>query len=173
MGPAQGAALPPCLSPSLASAPHPPLAQRAHGASSSSLARPVCASCTGLRLPADFLPPLCCRPLQAALDKVKELASAPRLASGDYGELSRVLRKILQKDSIIAVAAAAADAAAALAQGLRGEFSSHAKVRACGCVALLRLASGAHTRQKGAHGWDGAASLCCLGPWDAAAPAWR
>jgi cytoskeleton-associated protein 5 len=75
-----------------------------------------------------------CRPQQAALDKAKELASSPRLASGDYGDLVRLLRKILQKDSMIAVAAAAADVAAALAQGLRAEFSAHAKVRACGCV---------------------------------------
>lgn len=76
-----------------------------------------------------------CRPQQAALDKAKELASAPRLASGDYGDLVRLLRKILQKDSMIAVAAAAADVAAALAQGLRAEFSAHAKVRAGGGVA--------------------------------------
>ncbi len=37
-------------------------------------------------------------PGQAAMDKVKELGSTPRLAPGDYGELCRVLRKILQKD---------------------------------------------------------------------------
>lgn len=29
---------------------------------------------------------------------MKELGSTPRLAPGDYGELCRVLRKILQKD---------------------------------------------------------------------------
>lgn len=75
--------------------------------------------------------------LQAALDKVKELGSSPRLAPGDYGDLVRAMKKILQKDSIIPVAAAAAEAAATLASGLRDAFSSHAKarlrVRQCAC----------------------------------------
>lgn len=67
-------------------------------------------------------------PSQAALDKVKDLASTPRLAPGDYGDLVRAMKKILQKDSIVPVAAAAAEVAAVLAAGLRDAFSSHAKV---------------------------------------------
>jgi hypothetical protein len=66
--------------------------------------------------------------LQAALDKVKELGRTPRLATGDYNELCAALRKILAKDSIIPCAAAAAEAAAVLASGLREAFSSHAWV---------------------------------------------
>lgn len=65
---------------------------------------------------------------KAALDKVKELGSTPRLAPGDYGELCRVLRKILQKDSIVPVAAAAADVCTVLACGLRDNFTSQAKM---------------------------------------------
>lgn len=68
---------------------------------------------------------------KAALDKVKELGSTPRLAAGDYGELCRHMRKILQKDAIVPVAAAAADVCAVLASGLRDNFTAHAKVR-CG-----------------------------------------
>lgn len=75
--------------------------------------------------PSHCMPPA----LQAALEKVKELARTPRLAAGDYGDLVRVLKKILQKDSIIPVAAAAAEVAAVLALGLRDAFSGHAKVR--------------------------------------------
>ncbi len=67
-------------------------------------------------------------PSQAALDKVKDLGSTPRLAPGDYGDLVRAMKKILQKDSIVPVAAAAAEVAAVLAAGLRDAFSSHAKV---------------------------------------------
>jgi hypothetical protein len=66
---------------------------------------------------------------QAALEKVKELGATPRLATGDYGDLVRALKKVLQKDSIVPVAVAAADVAAVLASGLRDSFSSHAKVR--------------------------------------------
>ncbi|PRW20522.1 microtubule associated isoform A [Chlorella sorokiniana] len=65
---------------------------------------------------------------KAALDKVKELGSTPRLSPGDYGELCRVLRKILQKDSIVPVAAAAADVCTVLACGLRDNFTSQAKM---------------------------------------------
>lgn len=71
---------------------------------------------------------------KAALEKVKELGRTPRLAPGDYGELVRAMKKILQKDSIIPVAVAAAEAAATLASGLRDAFSSHAKSL---CPALL------------------------------------
>lgn len=71
---------------------------------------------------------------QAALDKVKELGSKPRLAPGDYSQLVGVLRKVLAKDSIVPVAAAAADVAAVLASGLRDAFSGHAKVRVRLCV---------------------------------------
>ena len=72
--------------------------------------------------------------LQAALDKVKELGRTPRLATGDYNELCAGLRKILVKDPIIPCAVAAAEAATVLASGLRGAFSSHAKVRWAWCL---------------------------------------
>ncbi|KAL4854812.1 hypothetical protein ACK3TF_004509 [Chlorella vulgaris] len=71
---------------------------------------------------------------KAALEKVKELGATPRLATGDYGDLVRALKKVLQKDSIVPVAVAAADVAAVLASGLRDSFSSHAKSL---CPAIL------------------------------------
>lgn len=71
---------------------------------------------------------------KAALEKVKELGRTPRLATGDYGDLVKALKKILQKDSIIPPAVAAAEVAAVLGSGLRENFSSQAKSL---CPALL------------------------------------
>jgi len=71
---------------------------------------------------------------KGALDKAKECARAPRLASGDYGNLCRELRKILAKDANINCAAGAAELTKALASGVRGDFSSQARQL---CPALL------------------------------------
>jgi cytoskeleton-associated protein 5 len=64
---------------------------------------------------------------RGALDRVRALAAAPRLAPGDYGEVARELKKVLAKDANVTCAAAAADAAAALAGGLRREFAAAAR----------------------------------------------
>lgn len=64
---------------------------------------------------------------KGALDKVKDLARTPRLACGDYGDLCRELKKVLAKDANINCAASAAEAAGALALGLRRDFNAQAR----------------------------------------------
>lgn len=71
---------------------------------------------------------------KGALDKVRDLARAPRLAPGDYGELAREMKKVLAKDANINCATAAADAAGALASGLRRDFAGPARQL---CPAIL------------------------------------
>ena len=51
-----------------------------------------------------------------------------RLATGDYADLVRELKKVLSKDSNITCAAEAASVAGALGLGLRKDFTSYAKV---------------------------------------------
>lgn len=53
----------------------------------------------------------------------------PRLATGDYGELVRELKRVLAKDANITCAAEAASVAGLLGTGLRKDFGSYAKVR--------------------------------------------
>lgn len=64
---------------------------------------------------------------KGAIDKLKEAAKAPRLSPGEYHDICRELRKVLAKDANITCAASAAEAVGALAQGLRKDFSSHAR----------------------------------------------
>lgn len=52
----------------------------------------------------------------------------PRLATGDYGDLVRELKRVLQKDANINCAAEAANVAGALGLGLRKDFAGQAKV---------------------------------------------
>ena len=64
---------------------------------------------------------------KGALDKLKDAAKVPRLAPGDFHDVCRELRKVLAKDANINCAVSAADVVNALAQGLRKDFSSHAR----------------------------------------------
>ncbi|KAL0028272.1 hypothetical protein WJX79_006476 [Trebouxia sp. C0005] len=63
-----------------------------------------------------------------ALAKLRTLASAPKLASGDYGDVNRELKKIISKDSHIGVVSEAVACTGMLAKGLRKEYSSSARV---------------------------------------------
>ncbi|KAL0039701.1 hypothetical protein WJX77_005628 [Trebouxia sp. C0004] len=63
-----------------------------------------------------------------ALAKLRTLASAPKLASGDYGDVNRELKKIISKDSHIGVVSEAVACTGVLARGLRKEYSSSARV---------------------------------------------
>lgn len=54
-------------------------------------------------------------------------ASTPRIAPGDFGEVTRIIRKTLMKDANVAVITEAVMAAANLAKGLRRDFRSEAK----------------------------------------------
>ncbi|WPT11227.1 Protein MOR1 [Picochlorum sp. SENEW3] len=64
---------------------------------------------------------------KAAVEKIKDVASVPRLALGDYSGIVRELKKILSKDANIHCAAGAASAAENMAKGLRGDFYQYAK----------------------------------------------
>lgn len=55
-------------------------------------------------------------------------ASTPRIAPGDFGEVARIIRKTLLKDSNVAVITEAVMAAANLAKGLRKDFRGDAKM---------------------------------------------
>ena len=73
-----------------------------------------------------------------AMTRLKELADAPRLASGDYGDVARALKKIVTKDANIACVGEACAAAGALAKGLRKEWTREAKVLLPGMLDKLK-----------------------------------
>ncbi|EFJ44246.1 microtubule organizing protein mora [Volvox carteri f. nagariensis] len=58
---------------------------------------------------------------------LKGLADTPRIASGDYGDLMRELRKLISKDSNVVVVAESINCCGLLAKGLRKEFASWAR----------------------------------------------
>jgi len=73
-----------------------------------------------------------------ALDFLQELLTPnPKLADGDYGELVKVLKKFIQKDTMIPVVAAAAKCLADLATRLRKNFTPFA--HSCVSVILEKL----------------------------------
>ena len=59
-----------------------------------------------------------------ALDALLELVKAPKIASGDYADLTRVLKKFISKDSNVMLVTKAAQATAGLAKGLRQNFKN-------------------------------------------------
>ncbi|KAF6262791.1 armadillo-type protein [Scenedesmus sp. NREL 46B-D3] len=59
---------------------------------------------------------------KGALTTLKELASYPRLAHGDYGDVNRELKKIICKDSHIQVVSEAMNCIAAICKGLRKDY---------------------------------------------------
>ena len=64
---------------------------------------------------------------KGALQHLKGLASQPRLATGDYGDVLRELRKIVTKDSNVVCQAETVACYAALARGLRKDFATPAR----------------------------------------------
>ena len=73
-----------------------------------------------------------------ALTQLKQLASNPKLASSEYGDVTRALKKIITKDSNIACVGEACACAGALAEGLRKEFRSDAKLLLPGMLDKLK-----------------------------------
>jgi len=62
-----------------------------------------------------------------ALEALEALTSAnPKLESGDYGDVVRILKRLLGKDSNVIVVALAAKCIAGLASGLKKKFSPYA-----------------------------------------------
>ncbi|GMH42322.1 hypothetical protein BSKO_10241 [Bryopsis sp. KO-2023] len=64
---------------------------------------------------------------KGSLTKLKDLASKPRLATGDYSDVLRELKKVITKDSNVQCVAEAAACVGQLGQGLRQDFTSGAK----------------------------------------------
>ena len=73
-----------------------------------------------------------------ALQTLTKVASAPRLAAADYGNVSKALKQVITKDSNVQCIAEAARAAAALAKGARKEWSRDAKVLLPGMLDKLK-----------------------------------
>jgi cytoskeleton-associated protein 5 len=73
-----------------------------------------------------------------ALSQLRALADHPKLASGEYGDVARALKKVVTKDSNIACVGEACAAAGALAEGLRREFRSEARLLLPGMLDKLK-----------------------------------
>jgi cytoskeleton-associated protein 5 len=73
-----------------------------------------------------------------ALQTLTKLASAPKLSSGDYGDVSKALKQVITKDSNVACIAEAARAAAALAKGARKEWTRDARILLPGMLDKLK-----------------------------------
>ncbi|XP_065911273.1 cytoskeleton-associated protein 5-like isoform X2 [Dysidea avara] len=63
-----------------------------------------------------------------ALETVLKLTANPKLESGDYGELMRMLKKVVAKDTNVMLVALAGKAVADLAKGLRKNFYPYSSV---------------------------------------------
>ncbi|CAG9764905.1 unnamed protein product [Ceutorhynchus assimilis] len=61
-----------------------------------------------------------------ALDAVETLLKNPKLENGDYGDLIRALKKVIQKDSNVVCVASAARCITGLATGLKKRFQNYA-----------------------------------------------
>ena len=57
-----------------------------------------------------------------ALDALLPLAQTPKIENGDFGDVVRALKKFISKDTNVMLVALAAQCAAGLAKGLRGNF---------------------------------------------------
>ena len=64
-----------------------------------------------------------------ALQRLRAMAATPKVASGDFGDVLRELKKIITKDSNVVCVGEAVACLGNLASGLRKEFVGPAKVR--------------------------------------------
>ncbi|CAB3384794.1 Hypothetical predicted protein [Cloeon dipterum] len=81
------------------------------------------------KLPKDFYEKLEAKKWQErkeAMDELEKLLQNPKLESGEYGELVRALKKIINKDSNVMIVALAGKCLAALANGLKKKFQTYA-----------------------------------------------
>ncbi|XP_056629748.1 protein mini spindles isoform X2 [Diorhabda sublineata] len=60
-----------------------------------------------------------------ALEAVENLVKTPKLENGDYGDLVRALKKVIQKDSNVVCVAIAGRCIAGLANGLKKKFQTY------------------------------------------------
>lgn len=68
-----------------------------------------------------------------ALEALETLVQAPKLQTGDYADLIRILKKIIEKDSNVVVVALAGRCLAGLAAGLKRRFQPYAAA----CISSL------------------------------------
>nr|XP_022903340.1 protein mini spindles [Onthophagus taurus] len=88
------------------------------------------------KLPKDFYEKLEAKKWQErkeALEALERLVQTPKLETGDYGDLVRALKKIIQKDSNVVVVALAAKCLTGLANGLKKRFQTYSGV----CIPAL------------------------------------
>ncbi|XP_059481984.1 protein mini spindles isoform X2 [Neocloeon triangulifer] len=88
------------------------------------------------KLPKDFYEKLEAKKWQErkeAMDELEKLVQNPKLEGGDYGELVRALKKIIQKDSNVMIVALAGKCVAGLANGLKKKFQPYASA----CVSCI------------------------------------
>ncbi|KAL1502287.1 hypothetical protein ABEB36_007453 [Hypothenemus hampei] len=89
------------------------------------------------KLPKDFYEKIEAKKWQErkeALESVETLIKNPKLENGDYGDLVRALKKVVQKDSNVVCVALAGKCIAGLAAGLKKKFQTYA-----GCLVLPLL----------------------------------
>ncbi|XP_049825977.1 protein mini spindles isoform X2 [Aethina tumida] len=80
------------------------------------------------KLPKDFYDKLEAKKWQErkeAVETLENLVKTPKLENGDYGDLVRALKKIVQKDSNVVVVALAGRCIALLASGLKKRFQTY------------------------------------------------
>ncbi|XP_043480677.1 protein mini spindles [Leptopilina heterotoma] len=81
------------------------------------------------KLPKDFFDKVESKKWQdrkEGLESLQKLAENPKLESGDYGDVVRVLKKLIAKDSNVLIVALAGKCLTGLANGLKKQFSSYA-----------------------------------------------
>lgn len=81
------------------------------------------------KLPKDFLEKIEAKKWQErkeALEVLENLVKAPKLENGDYGDVVRALKKVVQKDSNVLCIALAGKCLAGLASGLKKRFQIYA-----------------------------------------------
>ncbi|XP_072383442.1 protein mini spindles [Diabrotica undecimpunctata] len=81
------------------------------------------------KLPKDFYEKMEAKKWQErkeALEIVENLVKTPKLENGDYGDLVRALKKVVQKDSNVVCVAIAGRCIAGLASGLKKKFQTYA-----------------------------------------------
>ncbi|XP_044257889.1 protein mini spindles [Tribolium madens] len=81
------------------------------------------------KLPKDFYEKVEAKKWQErkeALETLEKLVQTPKLQSGEYGDLVRALKKVIEKDSNVVVVALAGRCLAAIATGLKKRFQPYA-----------------------------------------------
>lgn len=73
-----------------------------------------------------------------AMAALADAASAPRLATGDYGGVAREVRRVMQRDSNVLCVTEALRAVAALARSLRRGLGPHARALAAESLSKAR-----------------------------------